>query len=153
MNIKLIEDIMSALKETDTKYFKIENSQKKIEVIRSDNAFKSYSHPQPPQIQESETNVQEQEQDIKDTQDILSPYIGFFQRSESKGGKSLVKLREIITKGKVVAHIRSMNLQYEVISTIQGKIVEVLVEDGQAVEYGQPLFRLKLIDNEQLKEE
>ncbi len=147
MDPKLIENILEALDRTDTRYFKVEDSKKKIEIVRS--------------LQESQkTNLQiplespgiikqEEQGETSDHHDITSPYVGFFRRSESKdGSKPVVKLREVVNEGKIIAYIQSMSLQYEVISDIHGKIVEVLVEDGQAVEYGQPLFRLKPVSED-----
>ena len=141
MNPKQIEEILEALKESSARYFKIESSKKMIEIIKGETPIVTTYAPETKESeQDSETTPQEVQDD---TFDLASPYIGFFQRGEKPGGKPLIKLREVVEKGKIVAYIRSMNLQYEVAADQDGKIVEVLVEDGQAVEYGQPLFRLK----------
>ncbi|MDH5682751.1 MAG: biotin/lipoyl-binding protein, partial [Spirochaetota bacterium] len=124
------------------------NSDKKIEIIRNATSSSVTSQPAKKKEEPITYSVQENKKETpQDTTDITSPYIGFFHRSNSKGGKPLVKLREVVDDQKVVAYIRSMNLQYEVLAGQSGKIIEVLVEDGQAVEYGQPLFRLKSQDD------
>ncbi|GMT49853.1 MAG: acetyl-CoA carboxylase biotin carboxyl carrier protein [bacterium] len=148
MDPKLIENILEALDRTDTRYFKVEDSKKKIEIVRSLRQESQKTDPQVPTESQGITK-QEEQSEASDHHDITSPYVGFFRRSESKdGSKPVVKLREVVNEGKIIAYIQSMSLQYEVISDIHGKIVEVLVEDGQAVEYGQPLFRLKLLPDD-----
>lgn len=74
--------------------------------------------------------------------DILSNQIGFFSRFNKKTKKQYVKLRDVVKKGDVIGNITSMHIDYEVFANNEGKIVEFLVEEGQPVEYHQPLVRL-----------
>ncbi|BBM89569.1 hypothetical protein COTS27_01274 [Spirochaetota bacterium] len=74
--------------------------------------------------------------------DIVSSQIGFFSRYNPKTKRHYVKLRDQVKKGAVVACIKSMHLHYEIQVEKPGKIVEFLVEEGQPVEYHQPLIRL-----------
>ncbi|MDH4128937.1 MAG: biotin/lipoyl-binding protein [Spirochaetota bacterium] len=146
MDINFIEEVLEELDRTQARYFRIESQKKKIEIIRNPlSSFKELTKDRQTEP-EKEIKKSKDEESLDETYDIKSPYIGFFQRSENKDSIAIVKLREIVESGKIMAYIRSMNIQYEVISDIKGKIVEVLVEDGQAVEYGQPLFRLKLVE-------
>ncbi len=148
MDSKLIESILEALDRTETRYFKVENSKKKIEIVRS-LGQQGQSHDSQIPSGTQETINPDEQSEATDHHDITSPYVGFFRRSESKeAAKPLVKLREVVDEGKIIAYIQSMNLQYEVKSDVHGKILEVLVEDGQAVEYGQPLFRLKPLSDD-----
>jgi biotin carboxyl carrier protein len=75
--------------------------------------------------------------------DIASKHIGFFSRFNPKTKKQYFKLRDMVKEGEVVAIVRAMHLDQEVLADKNGKIVEVLVEEGQPVEYGQPLIRLE----------
>jgi len=75
--------------------------------------------------------------------DIGSKHIGFFSRFNPKSKKQYFKLRDTVKEGDVVAIVRAMHLDQEVLADKSGKIVEVLVEEGQPVEYGQPLIRLE----------
>lgn len=54
-----------------------------------------------------------------------------------------VKVGDTIAKGDVVCIIEAMKFMNEVVSEVSGKIIEVLVEDGEFVEFGQPLFRVE----------
>lgn len=146
MNPEFLENVLEALSSSKAKYFKIENSRKKIEIIRKKDELIPVQTATPAQEATADTASGPVEPE-ENYFDITSPYIGFFHRGETKGSKPLVKLRDVVEEGQVIAFIYSMNVQYEVSADVKGKIVEVLIEDGQAVEYGQPLFRLKPVDD------
>lgn len=74
--------------------------------------------------------------------DINSNWVGFFYRGKKADSNPLVKLRDNVSKGQQVGSVVTMNVVHEVISETAGKLIEVLVEEGQAVEYGQPLLRI-----------
>ena len=74
--------------------------------------------------------------------DIVSRHVGFFSRYDPKLKRQYIKLRDTIAKGDVIGVIRSIHINYEVISEVNGKVIDFLVEEGQPVEYCQPLIRL-----------
>ncbi|MFC3198670.1 acetyl-CoA carboxylase biotin carboxyl carrier protein [Parapedobacter deserti] len=71
---------------------------------------------------------------------IKSPMIGTFYRSPSPDKPAFVNVGDEITSGKVVCIVEAMKLFNEIESEVSGKIVKVLVDDAQPVEYDQPLF-------------
>ena len=71
---------------------------------------------------------------------VKSPMVGTFYRSPSPGAKSFVELGQAIKPGDTLCIIEAMKLLNEIEAEVAGEIIEVLVENGQAVEYGQPLF-------------
>lgn len=73
---------------------------------------------------------------------ITSPMVGTFYSKVSPDSESLVKVGDEVTTGKIICIVEAMKLMNEIESDFTGKIVEILVEDGQMVEYGQPLFNL-----------
>ncbi|MBI4976396.1 MAG: biotin/lipoyl-binding protein [Spirochaetes bacterium] len=80
---------------------------------------------------------------VEVTHDVISPGVGIFLRAKDEKSDAFVKLRDMVTAGQVVGTLKFMGIKHEIRSEAEGKIVEILVEDGQAVEYGQPIFRLK----------
>lgn len=96
-----------------------------------------------PEIKLEEAEKTESLEDAEKTTDILSSEVGVFMRAKDAKSPMLVKLRDEVKLDQVLAFIKSTGIMYEVKSTHSGKIIEILVEDGQAVEYAQPLFRLK----------
>ncbi len=71
---------------------------------------------------------------------IKSPMIGTFYRSSSPDKPVFVNVGDEISAGKVVCIVEAMKLFNEIESEVSGKIIKVLVDDAQPVEYDQPLF-------------
>jgi acetyl-CoA carboxylase biotin carboxyl carrier protein len=71
---------------------------------------------------------------------IKAPMVGTFYRSSAPGAKPFVELGQAVKAGETVCIIEAMKLLNEIESDCEGVIKEVLVENGQPVEYGQPLF-------------
>lgn len=71
---------------------------------------------------------------------IKSPMIGTFYRSAGPGKPSFINVGDDINTGSVLCIVEAMKLFNEIESEVSGKIVKILVEDAQPVEYDQPLF-------------
>lgn len=71
---------------------------------------------------------------------IKSPMVGTFYRSASPGAKAFVEVGDSIKEGQPVCIIEAMKIMNEIEADAEGKIVRILCENGQAVEFGQPLF-------------
>lgn len=72
-----------------------------------------------------------------------SPMVGTFYRKPSPDDPSFVKIGDSVKKGDVLCIIEAMKVMNEIQSEITGEIVDILVEDGSSVEFGQTLFRIK----------
>lgn len=86
--------------------------------------------------------VKEEEED-SNLSIITSPMVGTFYSAASPDTPAFVKVGDIISKGKVICIIEAMKLMNEIESEYNGEIVECLIKDGDMVEYGQPLFKIK----------
>ena len=75
---------------------------------------------------------------------IKSPIVGTFYRAPSPNLESFVKIGDHVEIDSVVCIIEAMKLMNEIQSDVNGEVVKVYVENGQAVEYGQPLFGIKV---------
>ena len=73
---------------------------------------------------------------------IKSPMVGTFYRQSAPGAKAFVEVGQAIKTGETVCIIEAMKLLNEIEADQDGVIKEILVENGQPVEYGQPLFLL-----------
>ncbi len=71
---------------------------------------------------------------------IKSPMVGTFYRSASPGGKAFVEVGAQVKEGEPVCIIEAMKIMNEIEADVAGKITRILCENGQAVEFGQPLF-------------
>jgi acetyl-CoA carboxylase biotin carboxyl carrier protein len=74
---------------------------------------------------------------------IVSPMVGTFYQSSSPGSAPFVSVGAKIGVKTAVCIIEAMKLMNEIEAEVNGEIVEILVENGQLVEYGQPLFLVK----------
>lgn len=71
---------------------------------------------------------------------VKSPIVGTFYSSPSPDKQPFVKVGDTVKKGDVIMIIESMKLMNEVQSDFEGKVLDILVENGQAVEYDQPVM-------------
>lgn len=71
---------------------------------------------------------------------VKSPMVGTFYRSPSPGAASFVELGQAVKAGDTLCIIEAMKLLNEIEAEVGGVVKEILVENGQPVEYGQPLF-------------
>lgn len=71
---------------------------------------------------------------------ITASLVGIFHSWAKPKGKSLVAVGDLVKIGQRVGTLQSLNVMNEIETTIAGRIVEILVEEGQAVEYGQQLM-------------
>jgi acetyl-CoA carboxylase biotin carboxyl carrier protein len=71
---------------------------------------------------------------------VKSPMVGTFYRAPSPGAKPFVELGQSVKQGEPICLIEAMKLMNEIEADIAGEIKEILVENGHAVEFGQPLF-------------
>lgn len=74
---------------------------------------------------------------------VTSPIVGTFYRSSSPGSESYVNVGDTVKKGQILCIVEAMKLMNEIESEVDGKIVEILAEDSQPVEYGEVLFKVE----------
>jgi acetyl-CoA carboxylase biotin carboxyl carrier protein len=71
---------------------------------------------------------------------VKSPMVGTFYRSASPGSKPFAEIGAAIKEGDPICIVEAMKIMNEIEADISGTVSKILVENGQAVEYGQPLF-------------
>ena len=74
---------------------------------------------------------------------VKSPLVGTFYAAPSEDAAPFVKVGDKVKKGQVLAIVEAMKLMNDIESDFDGEIIEILVENGQSVEYGQPLFSIR----------
>ncbi|MDQ1273861.1 MAG: acetyl-CoA carboxylase biotin carboxyl carrier protein [Planctomycetota bacterium] len=75
--------------------------------------------------------------------EIISPMVGTLYRANAPGADPCVNVGDFVNDETVVCIIEAMKIMNEVKAETAGEIIDVYVNDGEAVEYGQPLFRVK----------
>jgi len=130
---KLIKELKDYLEEFDLSEIEYQDGDRKIKVARNKITDSSLTAHKP-----SLTSVKE-ESGTK----ITSPIIGTAYLSPEPGAKKFVEVGSQIKKGQTVIIVEAMKTMNHVPSTADGVVKKVLVQDGQAVEFGQTLLILK----------
>lgn len=78
------------------------------------------------------------------TMPVVAPLVGVFYRSSSPGAKAFVEVGDTVERGQVVGIVEAMKVMNEVTSDFGGTVAEILVENGEAVQYEQCLILIKV---------
>lgn len=97
----------------------------------------------PAQTVENEKEVQKQTTEENKGEVVTSPLVGTFYAAPSEDAKPFVKVGDTVSKGQTLAIVEAMKLMNEIESEYDGVVTEILVKNEEAVEYGQPLFRIQ----------
>jgi len=149
LDLEIISEIIRIFKESDiaklelsTKDFKIKLSKfgefQAVPTISLNNLQPTQAT-QPPQ-EALKVEVKEE----KNIHIVKSPIVGTFYRAPAPGAKPFVEVGSKVKKGDVLCIIEAMKIMNEIKSDVNGVVEEILVENGQPVEYGQPLFKIRL---------
>jgi acetyl-CoA carboxylase biotin carboxyl carrier protein len=74
---------------------------------------------------------------------VKSPMVGTFYRASSPGAKAFVEIGDTIKEGETICIVEAMKILNEIEADKTGTVTAILVQNGQAVEYGQPLFTIE----------
>ena len=97
---------------------------------------------EPREYEEVVKTEEKPEEKVVEGNIIKSPMIGTFYSKPSPDSMPYVEVGTVVKKGTVLCIVEAMKLMNEIESEFDGKIVEVLVKDGEPVDYGKPLFRI-----------
>ena len=95
------------------------------------------------EIKNVETSEEKQEEKVEEGNIVKSPMVGTFYLKPSPNSDSYVQVGQRVKKGYVLCIVEAMKLMNEIESEWDGEIKEILVKDGEPVEYGKPLFVIK----------
>lgn len=156
-----IKDLIKLIDQTSIQEFEIENEGTRL-LIKKPNKTESYlvapavNQAQYAQIPygnapstaalHAEVNSEPaapQVEEVSNLHKIVSPMVGTFYSSSSPEASPYVESGDKVKEKSVVCIVEAMKLMNEIEAEVKGEIVEVLVENGQLVEYGQPLFLVK----------
>lgn len=157
MDIKQIQDLIKFVAKSGVNEVSIEEQDFKITIKTNKEptyvtaaipppvqAVAPVQNTNPPAQTESAAPAQVSQQPAADNSSkfitIKSPMIGTFYRSAGPDKPTFVNVGDSISTGQVICIVEAMKLFNEIESEISGKIVKVLVDDAQPVEYDQPLF-------------
>ncbi|MDK9843789.1 acetyl-CoA carboxylase biotin carboxyl carrier protein [Staphylococcus equorum subsp. linens] len=137
INIEDKGNVVNLKKEKETEIITPQISQQPMQQVSPQQGVKSA----PVSTQSSEeVNTNAVEDNL---QTINAPMVGTFYKSPSPEESAYVQVGDSVTNESTVCILEAMKLFNEIQAEVTGEIAEILVEDGQMVEYGQPLFKVK----------
>ena len=157
MNFKEIKELIEILDQSNLTEINIEDNKGSVVNLKKEKETEIIT-PQVTQqaaqpIMQPQTNVEaqpttaqksnESEEKNDDYDTINAPMVGTFYKSPSPDEEAYVQVGDTVTNDSTVCILEAMKLFNEIQAETSGEIVEILVEDGQMVEYGQPLFKVK----------
>lgn len=141
MELDEIKQLIELLQETDITELKIEKEGSKIKIKRE--KYLSHVEAVPSAAKSVHKEVQEPKEVVVEDQNlatITSPIVGIYYSATSPEGPPFVEVGSPVKKGQVLCIVEAMKLMNEIESDTDGTIAKVLIENGQPVEYGEPLF-------------
>ncbi len=162
MNQKELKELIEFLIEKDISEFELERGDVKVRIKRGADApiithtvpmatMPMAAHaavqpaPQPPRTapQGAAPTSAAAEAREEELHLVKSPIVGTYYESPSPGSLPFIKVGDQVANGQVLCIIEAMKLMNEIESDAAGEIVKILVNNGQPVEYGQPLFAIR----------
>lgn len=154
INMNEIKEIMKTLDEYSIKKFKYEYEGMKVEIeketdypnlsekVEGGQAFHKINS-KPSSAKEEETKHVETTLEQNEDHQILSPMVGTFYTRANPDADPFVQVGTKVSGDQVVCVLEAMKLFNEIQAEVSGEVVDILVKDGQIVEYGQPLMVIK----------
>lgn len=148
INIDDIEKIMQVVDKFDVSHFEFQQGKSKV-IIDKNSAGETEINKSYEQVSmnKSETVPSKKEEDAKEILEvkeyIKAVFAGTFYSVKEQGGLAFINLNDQVKSDTVVCLIEVMKLFNELEAGVEGTIVDILVKDGDFVEYGQPLFEIK----------
>lgn len=157
MELKDVKDLIQIVDEAQIGELEIEYGEFKLKIRKFPAGVSLPAVAVQPVPGQTETQAQVQSQyqpspapkEAKlpaDVVEITSPMVGTFYRAPAPDADPYVKLGDRVEPGQVLFIIEAMKMMNEIEAEHRGKVLEFLVENGESVEYGQPLIRLQLTD-------
>lgn len=152
MNIKEIKELVKLLQETDIAELNLESDGTKIVIKKGgqvslaqmpviQTAVSAVPVQTPPPVSAPAPANADKSEGLGPNQIlIVAPMVGTFYRSSSPDASPYVEVGQNVEPGQVVCIIEAMKLMNEIESEFKGRIVDIMVENAQPVEFGQPLF-------------
>lgn len=147
MDKKKLKELVDMMEELGLDELEVRSLFKKIRIVRARNRdFTHSTEGQQAQVpvheKEKEAVTAEERAEIEGTFSIKSPLVGTFYRAPAPGTEPFVQEGDIVEPGQVVGIVEAMKVMNEIEADRRGKVVKILVNDAEPVEYGQDLMLL-----------
>ena len=139
MDLELIERLLRMLEDSEIDELEVEDGDFRVRLQKQAQSLAPPTLIPVPQA----TAVSAASPPPTDTEAIETPMVGTFYRSPAPDAAPYVEVGDTVGEDTVVCIVEAMKVMNEIKAGLRGTIAEVLVENAQPVEFGQPLFRVK----------
>lgn len=145
MDLRKLKTLIDLVAESGIAELEITEGEGKVRIVKFSQALQpvAYHHPEPVQHASAPAPAAAAEAPaapVVSGHVVKAPMVGTFYRSPNPGAAPFVEVGQSVKEGEAVCIIEAMKLLNEIEADKAGVIKEVLVENGEPVEYGQPLF-------------
>jgi len=149
MNIKEIKEMINLMNENGLVELEVEKEDMRIRLKKTASGIEALNGPvvierqAAPVLPQGQITQETESKNTVKTAEIKSPMVGTFYRAPNPEAAPYVEVGQTIEPGQVICIIEAMKLMNEIKSEIRGKILEILVDNAEPVEFGQPLFLIE----------
>lgn len=146
MDLRKLKTLIDLVSESNVSELEITEAEGKVRIVKSGGAVVQQYVPAPmpaPATAAAPAAVAELPAPVAAAPTghvVKSPMVGTFYRSSSPGAKAFVEVGSQVKEGETICIIEAMKILNEIEADMSGTVTKILGENGQAVEYGQPLF-------------
>lgn len=148
LELDVIKELIESIEKSNIGALKLETQEFKLSIEKNQEAPAALQTTSVAAAVTETQSVQAENQTLKAHEEansgkiLKAPIVGTFYSAAAPSKPSFVKAGQQVKKGEVVYIIESMKLMNEITSEFDGTVAEILVKNGQSVEYGQPIMRL-----------
>lgn len=151
MEMEKMIELIEAVSKSDLTGFKYEENGIKLHLSKKENTCYVAENISEPvketkipvqQATAAAVNMNEAVEEVVEGNVVESPLVGTFYAAPAEDAQAFVKVGDKVEKGQVLGIVEAMKLMNEIESDYSGTVAEILVNNQEGVEYGQPLFRI-----------
>lgn len=145
MDLRKLKTLIDLVSESNVSELEITEAEGKVRIVKGGVAMVQHYAPQAPMMMAQPAPMPSQApaavaEPVASGHMVKSPMVGTFYRSSSPGAKAFVEVGDEIKAGETICIIEAMKILNEIEADKSGTVTKVMCDNGQAVEYGQPLF-------------
>jgi acetyl-CoA carboxylase biotin carboxyl carrier protein len=140
MDLRKLKKLIDLVQESGISELEVTEGEEKVKIVKSGGAVAAYAAPSPaPTVASALLPAPAPAAAALEGHAVKSPMVGTFYRSPSPGAKHFVEVGDTVKSGDTICIIEAMKLLNEIECDKDGIVKAILVENGQPVEYGEPL--------------
>ena len=144
MDLRKLKTLIDLVSESNVSELEITEAEGKVRIVKGGGSMVQHYAPSvatmAPASMPAQASVAEVAEPVATGHFMKSPMVGTFYRSASPGAKVFVEIGDEIKAGETICIIEAMKILNEIEADKSGTVTKVMCDNGQAVEYGQPLF-------------